>query len=149
MMKNEKFDARSQNTLVAIRSSILELLQKKRLQEITIAEVCRFAHINRGTFYHHYFDIYDAYESIEDEFFEEISVRLSSVDVSRLELSFFQEILVSVTMFNQGQASKIFNRLQEEKQIVVLKNNIPTAVLLSPDEYDRLLSLAESEEKKQ
>lgn len=46
MMKNEKFDARSQNTLVAIRSSILELLQKKRLQEITIAEVCRSAHIN-------------------------------------------------------------------------------------------------------
>lgn len=67
--------------------------KKKRLQEITIAEVCRSAHINRGTFYHHYFDIYDAYENIEDEFFEEISVRLSSVDVSRLELSFFQEIL--------------------------------------------------------
>lgn len=43
--------------------------------------------------------------------------------------------LVSVTMFNQGQASKIFNRLQDEKQIVVLKNNVPTAVLLSPDEY--------------
>ncbi len=57
--------------------------------------------------------------------------------------------LVSVTMFNQGQASKIFNRLQEEKQIVVLKNNVPTAILLSPDEYDRLLSLAENGEKKQ
>ena len=56
--------------------------------------------------------------------------------------------LVSVTMFNQGQASKIFNRLQEEKQIVVLKNNVPTAVLLSPDEYDRLLSRAEIGEKK-
>jgi prevent-host-death family protein len=56
--------------------------------------------------------------------------------------------LVSVTMFNQGQASKIFNRLQDEKQIVVLKNNVPTAVLLSPDEYDRLLSRAESGEKK-
>ena len=57
--------------------------------------------------------------------------------------------LVSVTMFNQGQASKIFNRLQDEKQIVVLKNNVPTAILLSPDEYDRLLSLAECGEKKQ
>lgn len=57
--------------------------------------------------------------------------------------------LVSVTMFNQGQASKIFNRLQEEKQIVVLKNNVPTAILLSPDEYDRLLSLAENGEKQQ
>ena len=57
--------------------------------------------------------------------------------------------LVSVTMFNQGQASKIFNRLHDEKQIVVLKNNVSTAVLLSPDEYDRLLSLAEKGEKKQ
>ena len=56
--------------------------------------------------------------------------------------------LLSVTMFNQGQASKIFNRLQDEKQIVVLKNNVPTAVLLSPDEYDRLLSRAEIGEKK-
>ena len=52
-------------------------------------------------------------------------------------------------MFNQGQASKIFSRLHDEKQIVVLKNNVPTAVLLSPDEYDRLLSLAEKGEKKQ
>ena len=57
--------------------------------------------------------------------------------------------LVSVTMFNQGQASKIFNLLQDEKQIVVLKNNVPTAILLSPDEYDWLLNLAEKGEKKQ
>ena len=57
--------------------------------------------------------------------------------------------LVSVTMFNQGQASKIFNRLHDEKQIVVLKNNVPTAILLSPDEYDWLLNLAEKGEKKQ
>ena len=57
--------------------------------------------------------------------------------------------LVPITKFNQGQASKIFNRLQEEKQIVVLKNNVPTAILLSPDEYDRLLNLAEKGENKQ
>lgn len=56
--------------------------------------------------------------------------------------------LVSVTMFNQGQASKIFNRLQTEKQTIVLKNNNPTAILLSPDEYDRLLNLAADGEKK-
>ena len=59
----------------------------------------------------------------------------------------FLNNLVSVTMFNQGQASKIFNRLQTEKQIIVLKNNNPTAILLSPDEYDRLLNLAADGEK--
>lgn len=57
--------------------------------------------------------------------------------------------LVSITMFNQGQASKIFSRLKEEKQIVVLKNNVPTAILLSPEEYDRLLSLAEKGESEE
>ncbi len=57
--------------------------------------------------------------------------------------------LVSVTMFNQGQASKIFSRLQEEKQIVVLKNNVPTAILLSQDEYERLMSQVENGEKNQ
>ncbi len=59
----------------------------------------------------------------------------------------FLNNLVSVTMFNQGQASKIFNRLQSEKQIIVLKNNNPTAILLSPDEYDRLINLAADGEK--
>lgn len=52
--------------------------------------------------------------------------------------------LVSITQFNKGQSSKIFERLKEEKQIVVLRNNIPTAVILSPEEYDRLLGLASS-----
>lgn len=40
--------------------------------------------------------------------------------------------LVSITQFNKGQSSKIFERLKDEKQIVVLRNNIPTAVILSP-----------------
>jgi antitoxin StbD len=50
--------------------------------------------------------------------------------------------LVSITQFNKGQSSKIFERLKQEKQLVVLKNNIPTAVILSPAEYERLLELA-------
>ena len=43
--------------------------------------------------------------------------------------------LVSVTQFNKGQASKIFDRLRTERQLVVLKNNAPSAVILSPEEY--------------
>ena len=46
--------------------------------------------------------------------------------------------LVSITQFNKGQASKIFDRLRTERQLVVLKNNAPSAVILSPEEYERL-----------
>lgn len=34
--------------------------------------------------------------------------------------------LVSVTQFNKGQASKIFDRLRTERQLVVLKNITPS-----------------------
>ncbi|MBQ5666340.1 MAG: hypothetical protein IIV41_10835, partial [Akkermansia sp.] len=32
--------------------------------------------------------------------------------------------LVPITQFNKGQASRIFDRLRTEKQLVVLKNNV-------------------------
>lgn len=51
--------------------------------------------------------------------------------------------LVSITQFNKGQASRIFDRLNTEKQLIVLKNNIPSAVIISPDEYIRLSEIAE------
>lgn len=46
--------------------------------------------------------------------------------------------LVPITQFNRGQASRIFNRLHDEDKLIVLKNNKPTAVILSPKEYERL-----------
>jgi PHD/YefM family antitoxin component YafN of YafNO toxin-antitoxin module len=51
--------------------------------------------------------------------------------------------LVSITQFNKGHAAKIFDRLKTERRIVVLKNNSPTAIILSPDEYLRLLEIEE------
>lgn len=51
--------------------------------------------------------------------------------------------LVSISQFNKGYTSRIFDKLKEKKQMVVLKNNEPAAILLSPEEYARL---AEAEE---
>ena len=51
--------------------------------------------------------------------------------------------LVPITQFNRGQASRIFDRLRTERQLVVLKNNQPAAVILSPEEYTRLTEAEE------
>jgi len=45
---------------------------------------------------------------------------------------------VPISQFNKGQASKIFERLQTEQRLMVLKNNAPAAVILSPEEYFRI-----------
>lgn len=51
--------------------------------------------------------------------------------------------LVPISQFNKGQAAKIFDRLHTEKQLIVLKNNQPSAVILSPEEYARLTEIEE------
>ena len=52
--------------------------------------------------------------------------------------------LVPITQFNRGQASRIFDRLHTESQLVVLKNNQPAAVILSPEEFYRLNEIEEN-----
>lgn len=51
--------------------------------------------------------------------------------------------LVPVSQFNKGQAAKIFDRLHSERELIVLKNNQPSAIILSPEEYIRLTEIEE------
>ena len=51
--------------------------------------------------------------------------------------------LVPISQFNKGQASKIFDRLHTERELIVLKNNQPSAIILSPEEYTRLTEIEE------
>ena len=51
--------------------------------------------------------------------------------------------LVPISQFNKGQAAKIFDRLHSERELIVLKNNQPSAIILSPEEYIRLTEIEE------
>ena len=51
---------------------------------------------------------------------------------------------VSISQFSKGQATQVFDRLKTEPQLVVLKDNVPVAILLSPDEFTRLAEIEEN-----
>ena len=51
---------------------------------------------------------------------------------------------VPITQFNRGQASMFFDRLHTENQLIVLKNNQPAAIILSPSEFQRLSEIEEN-----
>lgn len=69
----------------------------------------------------------------------------SHMEVSHMELTAnFLTRLIPITQFNRGQASRIFDRLRSEPELVVLKNNQPSAVILAPDEYTRLAEIEEN-----
>lgn len=59
--------------------------------------------------------------------------RVDTMSVTLLDLT---ERLVPISDFSQGKAGKIFNDVAENNnEYIILKNNQPTAVLLSVKEY--------------
>ena len=46
---------------------------------------------------------------------------------------------VSITAFNRGKAGQIFSNVKKNGVTVVMKNNEPECVLLSPAQYEALL----------
>ena len=65
-------DRRVRKTRKAICDVFCELTKDKKLNEITIKELCAKADINKSTFYLHYRDIYDLAESIENQLIQDV-----------------------------------------------------------------------------
>lgn len=61
---------RTKLTRQMIEQALLALLKEKKIQKITVLELCERAQLNRATFYRHYGSPYDVLEVIIDDFFE-------------------------------------------------------------------------------
>ncbi len=51
--------------------------------------------------------------------------------------------LVPISRFNKGEANIIFNEVKETGFKIVLKNNTPMCVLLTPEVYEQMLDTVE------
>ncbi len=50
----------------------------------------------------------------------------------------FNMKIVPITAFNKGKASKIFNELSEDQNTVVMKNNVPIAIITKVPHFQEL-----------
>lgn len=51
--------------------------------------------------------------------------------------------MVPISALSQGQASKVLNKVTDEHEIIILKNNQAKAVIISPDQFRSYSELAE------
>lgn len=65
-------DRRIRYTRHALQTALIERMQEKPLNRITVREVCEAADINRSTFYMHYKDMYDLMDEIEEQVYQDI-----------------------------------------------------------------------------
>ncbi|MDD3240963.1 MAG: TetR/AcrR family transcriptional regulator [Lachnospira sp.] len=71
-MNEKSLDLRSRYSQKVIMDAMLELLNEKPLDKITVTDICTRAQINRGTFYKYYENVIDLYEKTEDSVIDEI-----------------------------------------------------------------------------
>jgi len=67
----KKSDRRVKYTKMVLRESLLELMNSKAINTITVTELCKKADINRNTFYSHYQSPNELLNSIESAFSQE------------------------------------------------------------------------------
>lgn len=100
----KKDDRRVRRTRQQLQRALLELLQEKPLEEITITELTGRADVNRGTFYGHYKDLYDMVEQLRAEAFGEFRRLLDAYSADTLRFG-LAPILRDVFQFVQRNVS--------------------------------------------
>ena len=63
---NTKNNRRKRESMRKIEQVLVELLQTKELNEISVSDICKRANLNRSTFYANYVDIYGLADTIRE-----------------------------------------------------------------------------------
>ena len=58
-------------------------------------------------------------------------------------ISDFLKNMISITDLNKGKGSQIIDEVKKTGYKVILKNNRPEAVLITPDQFEEMLALKE------
>ncbi|MCM3024665.1 TetR/AcrR family transcriptional regulator [Bacillus ginsengihumi] len=113
-----QIDLRIVKTKEALHNTLLELLNEKALEDISISEICRKAKINRGTFYLHYNQIEDLFE----EYFKEITA-----DLARSYQEPYRHVSVLKTSELEPSTIRIFHHIEKYKSFyrIIFSKKVP------------------------
>ncbi|MCH5586597.1 TetR/AcrR family transcriptional regulator [Shimazuella sp. AN120528] len=79
-MTTKRIDPRITRTREMLRNALMELIQEKGFEKITVQELTKRAGLYRGTFYLHYQDIYDLFDQSKAEMLKGIREIASDVN---------------------------------------------------------------------
>lgn len=114
---SKPLDRRSRRTRTMLHNALLQLLEIKPLNKITITELTALADVNRATFYAHYMDIYEMFDELKLELIESIKEiiarhgdEIAANDFGPLTREIFQfsdshEHMFSLIVGSQGDAT--------------------------------------------
>lgn len=113
-----------------LKEALLELLEQKSSNKISVSELCKTADLNRSTFYAHYVDISSLIQEIEQEFIDRVpysSMLSNSYKAAYSEIKYLQDNLRTFQLLlDKGNLTDAFikksmeaieNSIEERKNI--------------------------------
>lgn len=94
-----------------LKEALLELLEERNVEEISVKELCEKAEINRTTFYLHYNSQKDLFHELEDELLAATSKYLENVTPNMDSIQYLKTFLCYIK-----ENSKLF-------RLLILRNN--------------------------
>ena len=104
-MSNANPTRRVKYTKMVLRQSLLELMETRPINMITVKEICALADVNRGTFYAHYSNPYDLLSQIEQELYKAIEQSFEKSSTEKPTSTLLGDI--SAAIAEQGDLCKI------------------------------------------
>ena len=134
-------DRRILNTKRKLTNTFLVLVEKKRIKDITVLELCKEAKINRTTFYKYYKDIDDLVLKVEDSLITDLEKHI--VDIKRnFLISYTGKIIETI-----ADKKEIYTRLLGENgDHTFLKRILGLVYNQSIEEWTKLLKKASRED---
>lgn len=142
-----KPDRRILKTKKAIYEALVELMQKKKLNSITVTELSAAANINRKTFYTYYSTVNDVLDEGINELISSLKdlMYAMSEDYNMLSpqtlFAFLNTIMsdadIARDLFASDNGNILFNRLQKALQETLLKELIDNDIKMNvpPEQY--------------
>jgi len=109
-------DRRTRYTKIVIKEALIELLEQKPLNKITVTELCTKCEINRSTFYRYYLDVYDLWDKLKSQFVSELKAAIS-ISKDDYTISGFTEEILEVIL-NNKELSRILFTLKNGKDFL-------------------------------
>lgn len=147
-----KPDRRILKTKRAIYEALVELMQKKKLNSITVTELAAAANINRKTFYTYYSTVNDVLDEGINELISSLKdlMYAMSEDYNMLSpqtlFAFLNTIMsdadIARDLFASDNGNILFNRLQKALQETLLKELIDNDIKMNvpPEQYPLISS---------
>lgn len=127
-----------------LHEALMQLLEEKSIDKISITELCDKAGINRATFYRHYNIPRDVLLEIEANFTEEIS-KYASIGLSSDAYSYILNICSYV--YENSNLIKMFIKNNSEQDLTHMMNDMFCRFLNNKEEYPNLAKLDEENVK--